>query len=321
MNIKQIEILKYKLPLKIPLIFKKHRLRFREGFVIEIADLEGNFGLGEISPLPGFSRESLSMVKRELFLLKKRLLGEELSKDFLKLEGRFFKWLDRYKLSASVRCGVEMAVLDLLENKKKNAVSATVPVAGLLTGTKEEVCRHTKELLAHKFKVFKLKIGRGTLKEEILKTKTVLWLLAGRASLRLDCNRQFSFKEAVEFASHFKAKDLEYIEEPFADFKHIPEFFKKTGIGVALDETLLEIDPADLKKFSGVKALVLKPTILGGFERCMQFIRVAKKLGIESVISSSFETTIGLMALARFAAKIDKKIAHGLDTEKWFKEQ
>lgn len=84
---------------------------------------------------------------------------------------------------------------------------------------------------------------------------------------------------------------LQYIEEPVLDSWDIPEFFLETGIPVALDECLdmgllgpgVSGDLAELlaSKESGVAALVLKPAVLGGFERCMDTARWAHARSIQ----------------------------------------
>ncbi len=303
MKIVQFEIFPFALKTSHP------NLKTRKGFIVRITDDAGVVGLGEASPLPGFSRETLSVVKAQLLSLKQQIRKRKLS-EILKKE----------RLAPSVRCAVEMAVWDILEGKKDEGWLKSIPINALLSGEKNEACREILELLKKGFKTFKLKVGKGGLQEEIEKTKAVLRAIGRQTCLRLDGNRQFDFNTAVRFAQNFSREALEYIEEPFADFKRIPEFYRKTGIGVALDETLCQIEPGDLRKFEGVRAIILKPTILGGFEKCRQFAAAAQKLKINAVVSSSFETEIGLTALARFAAQINPRTAHGLDTAKYLEK-
>ena len=87
---------------------------------------------------------------------------------------------------------------------------------------------------------------------------------------------------------------------------------------VALDESLLKLTPEALAPLPNLKAIVLKPTLLG-FERSMQFGRKATSMGITPVVSSAFETSLGLTALVELAACLNTTdVAVGLDTLEWF---
>ena len=88
----------------------------------------------------------------------------------------------------------------------------------------------------------------------------------------------------------------------------------------ALDESLLELTPDTLPSVSEIKAIVLKPTLLG-FEKAMQFARSATGLGMIPVVSSTFESGVGLDALVHMAACVNATdVPVGLDTLDWFEE-
>ena len=61
--------------------------------------------------------------------------------------------------------------------------------------------------------------------------------------------------------------------------------------------------------------------MLGGFERTAQLLRFARSNNIKPVISSTFESSIGLKAMTMFVAKMGiTNVPAGLDTLKWFAE-
>jgi len=127
---------------------------------------------------------------------------------------------------------------------------------------------------------------------------------------------------------------LAYIEEPMQDPTDMALFYAETGIAVALDESLDEglvgprqilLNPAaaaaaaaengnsgsssrrqlDLSASSGLAAVVIKPAVVGGFERAWGLVRWAQQQGLRAVVSSSFESSIGLAALVQLAAAAD----------------
>ena len=89
---------------------------------------------------------------------------------------------------------------------------------------------------------------------------------------------------------------------------------------VALDESLLDMTPEELPSHTHVSAIILKPTLLGGLERAAMFARKAREMSIKVVVSSSFESSVGIAALTQFEAACNTIDAPaGLDTLSWFK--
>lgn len=68
-----------------------------------------------------------------------------------------------------------------------------------------------------------------------------------------------------------------------------------------LDESLREPDFAFVAE-EGVRAVVIKPTLTGSPEKVREQVKAAHALGLTAVISSSIESSLGLMQLARIAA-------------------
>ena len=135
---------------------------------------------------------------------------------------------------------------------------------------------------------------------------------------RLDANRAWTLEDAIEFCTRVGPDKIEYIEEPVANANDHAEFIKASPIPLALDETLVENDFSQIN-LNGVKAIVLKPSLLGGFKATEKLIDIAKDNGILPVLSSTFESGIGVRSIALFAAKTGLlNIAAGLDTLKWF---
>lgn len=106
--------------------------------------------------------------------------------------------------------------------------------------------------------------------------------------------------------------------------KDIPRFCNETEVPVALDESVDEDDSPSYETLEtiaseGVVAVVVKPGRVGGFERAASIAAWAKSRGMQVVISSAFETSIGLTAYAQLAAYVDEAspVAHGLGTYTW----
>lgn len=120
-------------------------------------------------------------------------------------------------------------------------------------------------------------------------------------NLRADANRKWTYEEAVLFGSSVMNCGLQYIEEPVQDEEDISKFCEETRLPVALDETIENIQENPLEmlaKFthSGVVVVVIKPSVVGGFENAALIARWAQQQGKMSVVSATFESSLGLPA-------------------------
>ena len=161
------------------------------------------------------------------------------------------------------------------------------------------------------YRTVKLKIGARTVAEDAALVRALDEELGNPITLRLDANRTWSYEEAAEFVS--ATPRFEYIEEPLADPARLPDLVRRFGVPVALDESLVEMEPEELEPFA--VAFVLKPTLLGSISRTLRVAERALRLGITPVISSAYESGVGTAALVALAAGIgDCAVPSGLDT-------
>ena len=106
---------------------------------------------------------------------------------------------------------------------------------------------------------------------------------------------------------------FEYVEEPLADPARLSGLVREFRVPVALDESLIEMEPEKVEEAFAV-AFVLKPTLLGGISRTLREAERALRLGVTPVISSAYESGVGTAALVALAAGIgDRPVPVGLD--------
>lgn len=324
MRICDFKILKYEIPCINPLPgtgFKK-----REGFIIKLTDETGHNGYGESAPLSGLSTEMPEIVLDQLKNLRKDFEGQNVPSHIGPSGGKFSHWLDKRPLSPSVHFGFETAVLSLKASVQKKLfsdlifedASDSVTVNGLLQSHGPDLLSEAETLLKNGFQTIKVKVGRQNINDDIDCVNQLSRLIKGKAILRLDANRAWELKEAVKFCEAVDFGSIEYIEEPLKNFSDINEFYEKVQIPVAVDESLKSHSLRDLKQVSGLEVVILKPTLLGGIEKIFQMSEEARAYGLRTVITSTYESGIGLRALANLASCFSKHTAVGLDTSKWF---
>ncbi len=325
MRICDFKIFSYKVPLsrELPVAGK---ICEREGFIIKLADENGNTGFGETAPLKGVSVEMPDIIIGQLKALRDRLNGQSIPERIGQKGSTFSSWLENMPLAPSVHFGIETAVLSLkAANLKKSLADlfnenfqTALPVNGLLQGSTQSVLKEAENLVAAGYQTLKLKVGHAKISEDIATVNALTQTIAGRAIVRLDANKAWDIPQAFEFCKAIDFAAIEYIEEPLKDFSQASAFYEETLIPVAIDESLKEYSLREIKSFDGVEVVILKPTILGGFEKITQMANEAHTYGLRTVITSTFESGIGLRALANLAACFSKHTAVGLDTGKWF---
>ena len=321
--ISSCRIFRYCLPLAGPLPLAGRDIHERTGILIRIDSDSGASGWGDVAPLPGFSRESIEEAEAELTAWGERLRGA----GFDPRGGAVASWLGNDSLPAaspSVRFGLETALASLArrmedrEGAELGGFHGTVPVNGLLAGSREQVLADARQLRDAGCRAVKLKVGSRPVVEDVELTRVVRDTIGDSVALRLDANRSWTLEQAVAFGREIGNSGVEYLEEPLREPGHLRELFGAIGIPVALDESLLELRPDDLEGRREVGAVVLKPTLLGGITSARQWVTKAAALNIRPVVSSCFESGVGLLALAELVwASTRDAVPAGLDTYRW----
>lgn len=329
MVLEAFDIYTYRLPLNRPLVFRGRSFSEREGLLIRLRS-GPCIGWGEIAPLPGFSSEDLEAAMSAAKRLRFALRGHTAPDHLEELSGEFDRWLAGYRLPASVRCGFEAAVLHLMSARRDMSIAQLlsdrplprVRVNGLITeGTNTLADELTRVLNAH-YRTVKVKVGRESIETDIHTVRTIASQLEAETSLRLDANRAWEFDKACRFAEGIADVAIEYIEEPLADSRRLAELARRTKLPLALDESIQELPPEKLTSFEGLTAVILRPTVIGGYETTMRYARRAISLGLTPVLSSAVESAVGIAGLLNLASALTPKdVAIGLDTLTWFDRQ
>jgi len=239
---------------------------------------------GDAAPLPGWSRETLDDVR-----------------GFLDRDGEDL-------VPASLQCALEALEQDWA------LLRCEVPLNALLDGTGQEILAGSVRAFREGCRCLKIKTSGVDLAHLPELLEEITRETGNLCKLRLDPNRSWDFDQALRFADELRHLPIEYLEEPLEDSSRLPEWLSRSRCPVALDETLREIAPSELSRFEGAAALVLKPTLMGGFTRCREFAKAGECLGMVSVVSASYESGVGIHALGRFAASLQRISSAGLDT-------
>ncbi|KAI4357933.1 hypothetical protein L6164_001848 [Bauhinia variegata] len=367
-RIHKIEYSRYRIALCAPptstSIGHDHNEFYREGFILSLFLEDGSSGFGEVAPLE-IHRETLVDAEDQLRFLIHALEEVKISCFLSVMKGSFSYWLWKElgivpcSIFPSVRCGLEMAILNAIaranssnllntlhpqtKEEDKHKRSSEVQICALVdsNGSVAEVANVAAALVEEGFAAIKLKVAReGNPMHSAVLIQEVRKKVGPHVDIRADANRKWTYEEAMEFSSFVKDTDLKYIEEPVQDEEDIIRFCEESGLPVALDETIDNIQENPLEKLvkfthPGIVAVVIKPSVVGGFENAALIAQWAQQLGKMAVVSAAFESSLSLSAYVQFSCFLEMQntstsevlnhkaapsVAHGLGTYRWLKE-
>jgi o-succinylbenzoate synthase len=290
----------------------------RSGLLIELS-LGSLRGLGEASPLPGYSPDTLEEAEIALGALDLGRVQDALRIEETSAALKAIAQLLPQRLPAA-RMGLETAALDLRARQRNLSAPELLGAApdtsrqlayllGILdTAGIERLNRAMRAGYQH----FKIKLGAaGNIDGEVSAVRQVRRTLGARPRLRLDVNGGWSQSETQRACNLLEPLDIEFVEEPCAPLAGT------LGIRVplALDESLQGLDAEDLEALArrtGASVVILKPMVLGGLSQCLELASRARSLGLKVVISHTFDGPVALLAAAVLALALPTDEAQGL---------
>ncbi len=277
---------RYRIPCRQPLPLPAGPLAVREGLVLVEQDRFGQVrAAAEAAPLPGFSGETLDEVSAAL--------GRALA--------RTGQWPP-----ASPLPSVQWALRMLRTGAGMTPADTDVPVAGF--------GRHRDS------GIIKVKLGPDLQDNR----HRIRQALATGARLRLDANRQLDVRQALTLFSALSPDRVDGVEEPCAGLEESLRVCQRTGLPLWLDETTRECPPDELLRIlagmgadaRAIAAVVLKPMLLG--DALDAWLDAAGQARWRVILSSTYESPVGLAVLRHLAARIAPDDVHGLDTAHLF---
>jgi len=277
---------------------------------------EGILGIGECAPLPGLSRDDLQELPIKLM---------ELESD----PGHFLQTGSDLSDFPSLAFAIEMAVQDLKGGGQRLLYSSPFTrqespllINGLIWMDSYKVMLgQIEKKLKEGWGCLKLKIGALDFDRELDLLKQIRARFGpDELELRVDANgalRRSKVREQLEQLSRFQLHSIEQPVSP-GDWNFLAAICRNSPVPIALDEELIACREEDQKVslLDQVRphCLVIKPTLLGGFKHCNDWIAKAEERGIGWWVTSALESSLGLNAIAQWTATKETAGFQGLGT-------
>ena len=285
----------------------------REGLIIELVDDAGRTGLGEASPLPGLSAESLAAAETAARERCGALVGQELDADLDAIRAALPA---PHEGPAATRCALETALADLAARAADLPLARFLDPAAATTVPCNAVLPADAMVCPPGYGIVKVKVGALDPAADRRRLETLFAATPPPVRFRLDANRAWTPRQALAVLSGLPADRIEYVEEPLAatHLDDLDEVHRRCGLLFALDETLA--DPrrwAEWLRSGSVGAVILKPTLLGGLSPALALAAAARAANKQVVVTSTLETGVGVTACLHLAAAVATAPC-GLDT-------
>ncbi len=314
----KLELFTYKIPFVEPFRSAACVFENREGLLIRLKK-DGITALGEASPLPGFSNESLSQI-----INKFQHSAEDIKKHFgsaFTLQSTL-RFLHSYESLPSLQFGLLTLAATFLAQQKNiplqqlfaSESQAFVPVNAVLGMESCGKMEKIEAALKQGYQTVKLKAGTNF--SEFLSFLESVRRQYPDLSLRVDANQSWTFNQASTFLPKLHPYRIEYCEEPLAqpDAKSVRTLAKHSHVSIALDESVFRhFSLAQAVKLAPV--LIVKPMIWGLRFTAEQAGKNIRNQHPKFVLTTSLESGIGRLMTASLAAAFgDGTLAHGLNT-------
>ena len=314
----RVEIKKQMFRFKRPSGTSRGVLTQKESWFIRIIHNQ-KIGIGECSLIEGLSIDAKPHFEKQL---------RQFAQDF-----SFDQKLSNLNEWPSIQMGFETALLSLkapqwweLYPTAFSKGKASIPINGLVwMGTREFMKDQIKELLDKGFRCLKLKIGALNFEEELNILRYIRKDFSERnLTIRLDANGAFSIVNALHKLQELSAFDIHSIEQPIPplQWEEMASLCEQSPIDIALDEELIGVFDHQKREamLDQIKPqfIILKPSLIGGFQVAEKWISRAKERKIGWWITSALESNIGLNAIAQWTYRLKAKGQQGLGTGSLF---
>ncbi len=310
---------KYNLKFKFPAGTSRGIINEKDTFFLKLEDetTPGVFGIGECAPLQGLSIDSREDFESQLSNVCK--LINEAAQIPSELE------LEKFP---SIEFGLETALLDLHNGGIRKIADtdffnkkSPIAINGLIwMNTIENMKSQIKEKIESGFKCLKLKIGALDFEEEYNLLGLIRKEFPSDLEIRVDANGAFSTDSALDKLNRLEKFKIHSVEQPIkaGQWGEMANLCAKSQVPIALDEELIGINTESGRKLMlqiiKPQYIVLKPTLLGGFQLSQEWIELSHDAQIGWWVTSALESNIGLNAISQWASSLRNNMYQGLGT-------
>ena len=300
----------FSLRLAAPLSTAAGTITERRGFLVGV-ERDGNHGLGEATPLPGWT-ESDEAARQAL---EDTAADEPLDPDETPAAAHA---VDLARLDAAARRDGQPLAAVLREDgfETDRPIPESVPVnATIGDASADETVAAATAAVDEGFAWLKLKVGVREPERDLTRVQAVHTAVDDGVSLRLDANGAWDRATAKRMVDRLSGMGVEYLEQPLpADDLAGHATLRGHGVDIAVDESLAETSIQRVLAAGAADVVVIKPMAVGGPRRAIDAAAAAREAGVEPVVTTTVDGVVARTAAVHVAAAIPEVTACGLST-------
>jgi L-alanine-DL-glutamate epimerase-like enolase superfamily enzyme len=285
--------------------------------LVEVALEGGLCGWGEGAPFPAFNGETQEQTLAACSRAEVCVVGVDVnqSDDLSERLGA------ECAASPSARCAIETAILDCQAKLRGTSIRELLGGAQMevvtditiTTGTLDAAERDARAFAD--FGMLKVKVGGGSVDLDVARVLAIRRVRPD-ARILIDANGGFSVGEAVEFARGVVVARIELFEQPIpaGDWEALAEVRRRTGLRIAIDESLTRASDVVLAKAHGAADAVNAKIMKSGVFEAVRIAQRAREEGLIRMIGGMVETRLAMGTSASIAAGLGGFAYVDLDT-------
>ena len=280
-----------------PIVTAHGTVEDRWTVLLTLVDEDGNIGMGEAAPLAGFTSDTVEAAESAL-----RGWAADETDD------------GDSPASVTARAAIDSALLDLGARIAGTTVHRLLApespdrlaVSALATGgSPAAIATSAAAAVAAGHATVKVKVGTHGIHGDVDRVSAVRSRIGPDVRLRLDANGAWGVGEALRHLDRLAAFDIEFVEEPVAGLDDLAEVRLSSPIPTAVDESARTVDDVSRAVEMGAADLVvLKPSAIGGPLEAARAAAIVRSAGLDVVVTSLMEGSVGIRAAAHLASAI-----------------
>ncbi|MFQ3475326.1 o-succinylbenzoate synthase [Halonotius sp. F2-221B] len=305
----------FSLTLASPLSTARGEITERRGFLVGVDDTAAPPGIGEATPLPGWTEsiedcrdalEATDPATPETHPDPSTTPAAAHAVELAGLDGRGRS--ETTSLAAMLR-------KDVFDDADA-AVPQQVPVnATIGDDDLDATVAAAERAVTYGYDCLKLKAGSQSVEADLQRVRAVREAVGDDIALRIDANGAWDVSTAEDAIDELAALDVAYIEQPLpaaniADHREL----RGRGVDIALDESLATASISAVLDADAADVLILKPMALGGPLQATQAAARAREAGVEPVVTTTIDAVVARTAAVHVAAAIPDIAPCGLAT-------
>jgi L-alanine-DL-glutamate epimerase-like enolase superfamily enzyme len=297
----QVKFKQFSLPFKYPFTISRGTKTHQPTLVVELE----HFGLKGYGEAPAIAYYHIPVEKMIADLESRKTMVEKFA--FSDPE-RYWHYLHHlYPQNSFLVCALDIAAWDLFGKLRQqplyklwNTTVDKTPVTDYTIGI-DTIQKMVAKMKEKPWPIYKIKLGTA---EDIQIVRALREHT--NAILRVDANSGWEVNEALEKIPLLKELGVEFIEQPLSkdNWEGMKILFEHSNLPLFADESC--VSEKDVEKCAGYfHGVNIKLTKCGGITPARRMIKKARELGLQVMVGSMNESTIGSAAIAHLLPSID----------------